>query len=318
MPSFWSSCYVPRRIVTYSIPTCYVAPTLYSYPTYNVSTYYSYPTCATSSSCTLSSIAPLASSAAVVAPASWSSSDSLLTRLASAYPGGSSYQTSRSNFSDPAFVEIGRIAGGGDGGGATIADRSATIARSANRDSSASDSSASDSQSGVKLVSASNSAPIEAVPHDLLSAADSIFSAGGFRDAAMAYARLSVRYGVSSELTTRRFVALVASGDIEQAAVVVESSAAAGVSINPAQLPGSKLSSLYGPQVAKLAEHGESLARYALEHADQSLPLVMVGTWLELDGQSDRGRKFFERASQMSDSPEVDLQPLLASTRVTH
>lgn len=302
-PASWFGCYVPRRVVTYSfsLPTCFaVAPVdyypTYSYPTYNVSSLYTYPLCATGESSPDAAFQALSSARSAASP-TWSASDSVLTRLAAAYPNNSIYRVN---------------AMGDSGGGARTLERATTAERSATMEATM------ERPGREKLVSTGSVVgQAMVVPPELLAAADAIFSAGGFRDAAQAYARLSVRYGVDDVLSTRRFVALVACGDCEQAAVVTESSAAANLFFDATHLPGGQLTTLYGSQAAKIAEHGDLLAKYALSHADQALPLSMVGTWLTLNGQSDRARLFFDRAAQIGDDPEIASRPHLASTRVT-
>ncbi|MEO8270743.1 MAG: hypothetical protein ABI557_13550, partial [Aureliella sp.] len=69
------------------------------------------------------------------------------------------------------------------------------------------------------------------IPASLLASADAIFQAGGYRQAATAYAQLNVRYGSSDQIFARRFVAQVACGDFDQAAVVLASAQGAGFPI---------------------------------------------------------------------------------------
>ncbi len=159
----------------------------------------------------------------------------------------------------------------------------------------------------ARFVSTSVQDPSQSVPTDMLNAADAIFAAGGYQQATQAYARLAVRYGVSDDITTRRFVALVAGRDFEQAAVVLQAALAGGAKINAAHLPEHSLRKLYGVSASEVDLHCEFLAKYALQHNREALPLAMVGTWLVLDGQPDRAEAFLHRAADIDRTFTVDL-----------
>ena len=79
--------------------------------------------------------------------------------------------------------------------------------------------------------SSSSPTSISDIPAPLLKAADAVFEAGGYRQAATAYAQLHVQYGSSDQIFERRFVAQVACGDYDQAAVVLASAQGAGFAI---------------------------------------------------------------------------------------
>jgi hypothetical protein len=138
------------------------------------------------------------------------------------------------------------------------------------------------------------------LPREAVSAADALFASGAYAQAASAYARLTVRFGDHEELGVRRFVALIASGDCEQAAVVFELAALNGRRLEAASFPGGSLKNLYAGKYADCKRHTEYLAQYALTHAAEATPLAMVGTWLQLDGQSERAAPFMQRAAAMA------------------
>jgi tetratricopeptide (TPR) repeat protein len=134
----------------------------------------------------------------------------------------------------------------------------------------------------------------------LLQAADAIFASGDYQQAAAAYARLTVRYGNHDELAVRRFIALVASGDCDQAAVMFEAASATQQPLLARGLPAGGLAELYGAAAAERDKHVEYLAAYALKHSDDGLALAMVGTWLELDGQFERAQLFMKGAAALA------------------
>ena len=136
------------------------------------------------------------------------------------------------------------------------------------------------------------------LPAELLNAADAIFAAGGYQEAAACYARLTVRYGNHDELAVRRFVALVANGDCDQAAVVVELASAIGQTLDSNSLPQGLLQ-LYGRRPTERKNHVEFLADYALKHPTDTQALKMVGIWLELDGQTERAQLFLKPAANI-------------------
>jgi tetratricopeptide (TPR) repeat protein len=140
---------------------------------------------------------------------------------------------------------------------------------------------------------------------DLLQAADAIFASGDYQQAAATYARLTVRYGNHDELAVRRFIALVASGDCDQAAVMFEAASAAQQPLLVSALPTGGLTALYGLAAPEREQHVDYLAAYALKHPDDGLALAMVGTWLELDGQAERAQMFMKSAAAMAPRDEI-------------
>ncbi len=145
--------------------------------------------------------------------------------------------------------------------------------------------------------------PSGSVPEDVLGAADAIFRAGGYHEAATAYAQLAVRFGPSDLLYGRRFVAQVASKDLEQAAITLASASATGFELGRADLPGSRLVGL-GLSDEVVGSLTESLAAYALAKPEEALPLEMVSSWLRLSGDKERSEIFLTRAQQLS-SPRL-------------
>lgn len=155
------------------------------------------------------------------------------------------------------------------------------------------------------------------LPSALLRSADAIFAAGGYQQAASAYAHLTVHYGNHDELAVRRFVALVASGDCDQAAVLFELATSTGQQLAINALPVGGLAELYGEYADSRTAHADFLAEYALRHPHDHSALAMVGTWLELDAQSERAQPFLESARRLAaDSVSPIKTPAIASRLV--
>lgn len=151
------------------------------------------------------------------------------------------------------------------------------------------------------------------IPDALLKTADEMFAIGGYEQAASAYARLAVRYGDHDQLAVRRFIALVAGGDHAQASIVYELAMLNDRPLSPSALPAGGLTRLYGAAAQNRHNHIESLASYALKSDNEALAMRMVGTWLELDGQSDRAATFLQRADMLSKPSESAAPPTLAN-----
>lgn len=164
---------------------------------------------------------------------------------------------------------------------------------------------------GRYVLAQATSAAMDSAPEDLIAAADAILAAGGFRQAAQAYAQIVVKHGNSDRLVTRRFVAQVANGDFEQAAVVVELAVANGNRINPSDLPRGNLQVALGNQGALITTRSESLAANALEKLDDSVPMLCVAHWLELSGDNERANLFKARAEQMK---QVEVGKLVSTS----
>lgn len=152
------------------------------------------------------------------------------------------------------------------------------------------------------------------IPADLLAAADAIFEAGGYSQAATAYARLNVQFGSSDLIFGRRFVAQIASGDFDQAAVIAASAEAAGFQLSAADLPGGSTDQLFSQALERREALTERLAAEALVRPSQPEPLQVLGLWLQLAGDMQRAEMFFDMARQLSTevglSPELELLPV--------
>lgn len=161
----------------------------------------------------------------------------------------------------------------------------------------------------AQLVSQNIEFPL--VPEEILNAADDIFRAGGYREAATAYAQLTVRYGPSELLYTRRFLAQVASGDVEQAIVVASTAELAGMQIGRNTLPGGSLSGL-GLDEETIAMRKEDLAKHAYQLADDADSLFAVASWLHLAGDDERAEVFLARARQLlNTTATTQLEPII-------
>ncbi|MCA9192752.1 MAG: hypothetical protein KDB03_13345 [Planctomycetales bacterium] len=125
----------------------------------------------------------------------------------------------------------------------------------------------------------------------LLNTADSALQLYNFRDAARLYAELTVRYGPSDLLFGRRFVAQVMCGDFEQAEIVLESAQLAGFQIHEFELPNGSIATLIS-DLDLVSERSEALAAHAISKGNPDLSLKVVGTWLELCGDAQRGAIF--------------------------
>ncbi len=148
-----------------------------------------------------------------------------------------------------------------------------------------------------------------AIPESLLSAADAIFRAGGYREAATAYAQLNVRYGSSDQIFGRRFVAQVASGDLDQAAVILASAKAAGFRLDAAELPAGNLLGIFDGDSRKVALLTEQLAAHAMSASTEQEPLELVGQWLSLAGDQQRANLFLSMAARMQESTSRESLP---------
>ena len=142
---------------------------------------------------------------------------------------------------------------------------------------------------------------LDTAPQELIDAADAILAAGGYRQAAKAYAQIVVKYGNSDRLVTRRFVAQVANGDYEQAAVVIELALANGNRIDRSDLPKGDLQQALGDSTGLIATRSEGLAAIALEKSEDAVPMLTVANWLALSGDDHRAQLFKARVDQMKE-----------------
>ncbi len=304
---FYSSYHVPTYSYSVALPSYYYAPSYYVAPTY-----YTAPLVIPSSNCcdpcasvsypsvSYPSTAPVYSqpeystgveSPASVRPSQFASSSggSFVDRMLGRYPTPdvTSPAPLRSNTSSIAAART------SDGSVRTV--------------------------STLKPVAPSTAPPanidqLTPVPESLLKTADEMFALGGYEQAASAYARLAVRFGNHDALAVRRFIALVASGDHASASIVCELAMANGRPLSADALPGG-LAQLYGANAAIRKNHIESLAAFALQSSSEALPLQMVASWLELDGQAERAATFKQRADMLS-QPTAPASPTLANRLV--
>lgn len=148
----------------------------------------------------------------------------------------------------------------------------------------------------------------DGIPAELLASADAIFQAGGYQQAATAYAQLHVRYGSSNLIFGRRFVAQVACGDYDQAAVVLVSAQGAGFPIDRSIAAVADSSQLLASQADAVNGWTEGLAQHALQaqgqqgtgEVDQHEALEIMATWLNLTGQPERAGLFLAMAERLS------------------
>lgn len=152
----------------------------------------------------------------------------------------------------------------------------------------------------VPVSAPASAAVASTIPAPHLAAADAIFQAGGYRQAATAYAQLHVRYGSSDQIFERRFVAQVACGDYDQAAVVLASAQGAGFPIERLVTTDSDWSQLFASQPALVQAWTESLAQHALQADGERESLEMMATWLNLTGQPQRAGLFLAMAERIS------------------
>ena len=320
----YSSYYAPS-VSFYAAPTYYVAPTYYAapvvYPTYSVPTYsvpscydpclssVSYPTSSPSVSqpqySTGLSVPGVSTSPQLASSTSGSFVDRMLGQSAS--PSVSSWSVA-SNVSVPSNTLPSHMLP------SNTLPKSVSALASLSRPSDGSVRVV----STLKPVAPSTTAPanidqLSTIPQELLKTADEMFAIGGYAEAASAYARLAVRYGNHDELAVRRFIALVASGEHAQASIVYELAVANDRPLTMSALPSGGLAKLYGANPAARGKHIDSLASYALKLDNEALPMAMVGTWLELDGQPLRAATFLQRAEMISKANESTPAPALAN-----
>lgn len=141
------------------------------------------------------------------------------------------------------------------------------------------------------------------VPSSLLEAADAILKAGGYQQAARAYAQLSVRFGTSETLLGRRFIAQVVAGDLEQAEAIVALADMTGLRLDRSGV-GSLQQLIEAPVMLQAAT--EKLAQRALEDDSDSLRLKSVATWLQLTGDTQLASVFMSRVQQIVGGPSTD------------
>ena len=155
----------------------------------------------------------------------------------------------------------------------------------------------------------------EAVPSELLQAADSILEAGGYSEAAKAYAQLSVRFGSSELLMARRFVAQTALGDFAQAEAILELARLRTPGLQ--FVIGQKLTKFVGHPV--IALRTEQMAKRAMDRGSDSATFRSLAQWLHLQGETEKAALFNQRAEQIdgisSPKTSTDSAPKVATPR---
>ena len=164
---------------------------------------------------------------------------------------------------------------------------------------------------GRYVLAQDTTSALDTAPEELIAAADAILAAGGYRQAAQAYAQIVVKHGNSDRLVTRRFIAQVANGDYDQAAVVVELAVANGNRISSSDLPQGDLKIVLGDSNGLIGTRSESLAANALQKSDDVVPMLTVAHWLALSGDNERADLFKARAEQMK-IVEVEVGKLIS------
>lgn len=304
---YYSSYYAPPVSYSVALPTYY-----YATPSYYVApTYYSAPVVYPSSSCCdpCATNYPSVSYPSTTTAPTYSSPEYSTGTESQSYPSSSQFAGSTGG----SFVD--RMLGRSNSvsrPGTPLRSDSTNFASTVSSDRSVR------TVSTLKPVAPSSSIPanidqLTPIPDALLKTADEMFAIGGYEQAASAYARLAVRYGDHDHLAVRRFIALVASGDHAQASIVYELAMLNDRPLTTTALPVGGLSKLYGVAAQNRNNHIESLASYALKSDNEALAMRMVGTWLELDGQSDRAATFLQRADMLSEPSESTARPTLAN-----
>lgn len=141
-----------------------------------------------------------------------------------------------------------------------------------------------------------------------VSAVDEMFRAGSPRAAARQYAKLSLRFGASELLLTRRFVAQVASGDFEQALVIRSLARLLKLEISNKTLPGRSLAGLgISPPLAELLS--EELAALTILQATDPERLDVIAAWLRINGEDKRSELFSKKAAQIRNAEVLPGSP---------
>lgn len=146
------------------------------------------------------------------------------------------------------------------------------------------------------------------VPDQLLDAADAILRAGGYREAATAYAQLSLRYGTTPHLLTRRFVAHVLGRDLNQAEVLVQLANVDNLHLDAAYLHVGGLQAFLESPVL-IEASSEALAARALSRDKDPTALRSIAQWLELARNHEKAA-MFRLAAQQLENRELESRQL--------
>ncbi|RMF40648.1 MAG: hypothetical protein D6753_11260 [Planctomycetota bacterium] len=150
------------------------------------------------------------------------------------------------------------------------------------------------------------------VPIDLMVTADQILAAGGYRQAATAYAQLSLRYGDRPELLLRRFVAQALAGEWESAEVVVSVADAWSTPLIRAAQQANVEPVIAIVQESQPETVAEAMAARALTRPEDPLALKTLAVWLWITGDRSRSKLFLQRAEQLEHpaSPAASRPPV--------
>lgn len=132
-------------------------------------------------------------------------------------------------------------------------------------------------------------------PAELIDLVDRILQVGAYGEAAKAYAALSVRFGSSQELLTRRYVAHVLNGDLGQAEILVSLSELTQRPISSQDIPHQDLRQII--RAEHLDRASEQLAQRALAQQTDAVALRSVAHWLDLCGDQKRSELFLHASS---------------------
>ena len=175
-------------------------------------------------------------------------------------------------------------------------------------------------RSSTKLVSTGLGSKDENNPtrDKLIELVDQMVAAGGYAQAAKAYAEISVKFGTTSELLTRRYVALILNGDFGQAEVLVQLSQALDQPINADKIPVSNVYQFLNAPLV-IEARSEELAERAYRNQQDPIALLSVSQWLGLCGDLRRSELFAKRArvlqSKIGDAQDRQLPRDIASDR---
>lgn len=143
-------------------------------------------------------------------------------------------------------------------------------------------------------------------PQDLLDAADAILAAGGYSEAAKAYAQLTLRFGSSQELLERRFVSQILNRQFMQAEVVLQLAELGDKQLSGGSLGNDGLPGLVQSPVI-LDAATEALAQHALGNTKDAVALRTVATWLTMCGKEEKSQVFLTAAAELEPTSNLEL-----------
>ncbi len=144
----------------------------------------------------------------------------------------------------------------------------------------------------------------------LLSAGDELFSDLRYAEAATSYAAAARVASEWAEARFRQGFALLAAGRYGEASRAIRE----GLARDPNWPRSSwRLDGLYRRSGSEKSSHLGALADAALAQKDDADLLFLLGVFLHADGQQSRGRKFFEKASQLAGPNAEHVRPFLTT-----